>query len=98
MSCIRVNISVQRGGGVRAGVQPFGSVSASAGQGGISARVDEMASLSSAMLAGGSVSAYLVCEAGKAPYLHVTPVKPIWVTMTESGVYDVRSNTDWIIE
>lgn len=98
MSCIRVRTTVQRGGGIAAGVKPFGGVSASVQMGGISAQVNELHGISATMLAGGSISAYLVCEAEKAPYLLVTPVQPIWVTMTESGVYDIRSNTDWIIE
>lgn len=98
MSCIRVRTTVQRGGGIAADVQSFGGVSASVQMGGISAQVDKLHGMSATLLAGGSISAYLVCEAEKAPYLLVTPAHPIWVTMTESGVYDIRSNTDWIIE
>lgn len=95
MSCIRVNITVQRGGGIAAGVQAFGSVSASAVQGGISAKVDDVASLSAEMITGWSVSAYLVCEAGREPYLRVKPVETMWVTMENSIDYNVLSNTDW---
>lgn len=95
MSCIRVNIAVQRGGGISAGVQAFGGVSASSGQGGISAKVDDVANLSAEMITGGSVRAYLVCEAGKEPYLRVKPVETMWVTMENSIDYNVLSNTDW---
>lgn len=95
MSCIRVRTTVQRGGGIAAGVQTFGGVSASAGQGGISAKVDDVANLSAEMIAGGSVSAYLVCEAGREPYLRVKPVETMWVTMENSIDYNVLSNTDW---
>lgn len=98
MSCIRVRTTVQRGGSIAAGVQPFGGVSASVQMGGISAQVDDVHHLRTTLLENGSMRAYLVCEAGKSPYLLVTPVEPVWVTMTESGVYDVRSNTNWIIE
>lgn len=97
MSCIRVNITVQRGGGIAAGVQAFGSVSASTGQGGISAKVDDVTNLSAETITGGSVSAYLVCEAGREPYLRVKPVETMWVTMDNSIDYNVLSNTDWIL-
>lgn len=98
MSCIRVRTTVQRGGSIAAGVQPFGGVSASVQMGGISAQVDDVHHLQSTLLENGSMRAYLVCEAGKAPYLRVSPEEPLWVSMEERGVYDVQSNTDWFIQ
>lgn len=98
MSCIRVRTSVQHGGRIASSVQSLGCIHTSIEQGGIRASVDDVHHLSSTLLENGSMRSYLVCEADRDAYLRVTPVEPVWVTMTESGVYDVRSNTHWIIE
>lgn len=46
---------------------------------------------------GMKVNLYFVCRVGTREYLRVTPEEPIWITMDESGVYTVYSNTNWIV-
>lgn len=98
MSCISVKIGLQGAGSVQVDVPQRGGVSASLKSGFCSTDIAGLGTARAIITGMGGVGAYLVCEAGKAPYLRVRPVEPVWVTMTESGVYDVRSNTNWIIE
>lgn len=39
----------------------------------------------------------LVCSVGAGNYLLVRPRETMWITVDKSLHYDVRSNTDWII-
>lgn len=98
MSCISVKIGLQGKGSVQVDVPQRGGVSASLKRGFCSTDIVGLGTARAVIMGMGGVGAYLVCEAGRGAYLRVTPVDPVWVTMTESGVYDVRSNTNWIIE
>lgn len=98
MSCVSVKIGLQGAGSVEVDVPQRGGVSARVLRGSCRASVSGLGTARAVIMGMGGVGAYLVCEAGRGAYLRVTPVDPVWVTMTESGVYDVRSNTNWIIE
>lgn len=98
MSCISVHVGVQQTGGVSVGIPKRGGVKATVLRGSCSAQVVTGGSVRAVMMGGMVANAYLVCEAGKAPYLRVNPKEPIWVSVKVSGTYDVRSNTDWIVQ
>lgn len=98
MSCISVHVRIQRTGGVSGDIAKMGSVTATVVRGSCSASVVTGGSVRAVMMGGMVANAYLVCEAGKAPYLRVKPREPIWVSVDTIGTYDVRSNTDWIVQ
>jgi len=45
-----------------------------------------------------SVSVALYCDVGSGNYLRVTPVETQWIDIYTSIQYNIKSNTDWIIE
>lgn len=98
MSCISVHVGVQGAGGVSVDIPKRGGVKATVLHGSCSASVVTGGRVRAVMLGGMVANAYLVCEAGKAPYLLVNPKEPVWVSVETSGTYDVRSNTDWIVQ
>lgn len=98
MSCISVHVGVQRTGGVSVGIPNGGRITATVMRGSCSAQVVTGGSVRAVMMGGMNANAYLVCEAGKAPYLRVNPREPVWVSVETSGTYDIRSNTDWIVQ
>lgn len=98
MSCISVKIGLQGAGSVQVDIPQRVGVSASLRRGFCTADIAGLGTARAIITGMGGVGAYLVCEAGRAPYLRVSPTEPVWVSMEERGVYDVQSNTDWFIE
>lgn len=98
MSCISVKIGLQGAGSVQVDIPQRGGVSASLRRGFCTTDIAGLGTARAIITGMGGVGAYLVCEAGRAPYLRVSPKEPLWVSMEERGVYEVQSNTDWFIE
>lgn len=95
MSCISVKIGLQGAGSVQVDVPKRGGVSASLKRGFCSTDIVGLGTARAIITGMGGVGAYLVCEAGREPYLRVKPVETMWVTMENSIDYNVLSNTDW---
>lgn len=45
-----------------------------------------------------SVNTYLICMVNLRKYIFVSPEEAMWITVDSSVDYDIRSNTDWLIE